>query len=140
MSTPEDVSTIARSYVGSPFYTDGRIKGKAIDCLGIVVCVAWDLGWKGPACTEFRLKPAKQALEEAERVFQLVPLKEPVAGALLVIQLGSKRRSVDHFALLTTSNTIIHAHDGLGKVVEHTFDDSWRARVIFVWALPTVSY
>lgn len=40
------VVRIAREYVGTPWVHQGRLKGKAIDCLGILVCVAREFGAK----------------------------------------------------------------------------------------------
>ncbi len=33
----------ARSYIGTRFHHQGRLKGKGIDCLGLLVCVAQEL-------------------------------------------------------------------------------------------------
>lgn len=140
MNTPADVTRIAREYVGTPFFTDGRLKGKAIDCIGLPICVSWDLGWKGPHCCDYRLLEPDDALVKGTNAFGFTPLPAITGGALLCVRLGSTRRRVDHFAILTTDNTIIHANDRVGKVVEHVFDESWKSRVTSVWALPTVSY
>ena len=36
----------AREYVGTPFHHQGRQKGVGIDCIGLIVCVAKELGIK----------------------------------------------------------------------------------------------
>src|SRR5579863_4434009 len=36
----------AREYIGTPFVHQGRTKGQAIDCVGLVICTASELGLK----------------------------------------------------------------------------------------------
>ncbi len=39
---------IAREYVGTPFHHQGRVKGVGVDCVGLVLCVARELGTVAP--------------------------------------------------------------------------------------------
>lgn len=137
---PKQVISVAKTFVGTPFYKDGRIKGKALDCIGLIVCICKELGWDGPSCCEYRLMPSEEALEKAVAEFKLVKLQELVPGAMLCLRLGSALRPQNHFAILTAENTIIHSHDRIGRVVEHGFASSWKDRVHSVWALPLVRY
>lgn len=35
----------ARSYMETPYHHQARVKGKGVDCLGLIICVARELGW-----------------------------------------------------------------------------------------------
>lgn len=35
---------IAREYIGTPYHHQARLKGHGVDCVGLVVCVARELG------------------------------------------------------------------------------------------------
>lgn len=35
----------ARSYLGTPFHHQARLKGVGVDCVGLVICVARELGY-----------------------------------------------------------------------------------------------
>ena len=39
MVSRSQVVSIARSYIGTPFVHQGRLKGVGIDCLGLIICV-----------------------------------------------------------------------------------------------------
>jgi len=55
------------------------------------------------------------------------------ACSVLLLSFGGPPR---HVALLSESDTLIHCYDGGSrKVVEHTFDAKWRARVVAGWQL-----
>jgi hypothetical protein len=46
--TRQDVVRVARSYIGTPFHHRGRAPGSILDCAGIPVCVARELGLVAP--------------------------------------------------------------------------------------------
>jgi hypothetical protein len=44
MPTSADVVATARRYLNTPFAHEGRVRGRALDCVGLPICVAIDLG------------------------------------------------------------------------------------------------
>ena len=44
MSTRAEVVRVARSYIGTSFHHMGRLPGVGLDCAGVLVCVARELG------------------------------------------------------------------------------------------------
>jgi len=44
MATREDIVKVARSYLGTPFHHLGRLPGVGLDCAGLLVCCARELG------------------------------------------------------------------------------------------------
>lgn len=49
MSIRDDIVAAARGYLGTPFHHRGRLPGVGLDCAGILVCAARELGLVGPA-------------------------------------------------------------------------------------------
>jgi cell wall-associated NlpC family hydrolase len=48
MTTRADIVRVARSYLSTPFHHRGRLPGVGLDCAGILVCVARELGLMAP--------------------------------------------------------------------------------------------
>ena len=46
MITKEDVVREAKTWLGTPFHHQGRLKGVGVDCAGVIVCVAKELKLK----------------------------------------------------------------------------------------------
>ena len=44
MTCPVDIVKAARTYIGTPFHHRERQPGIALDCVGLLVCVARELG------------------------------------------------------------------------------------------------
>jgi hypothetical protein len=82
---------------------------------------------------------APQSDQVAERLPQFcTPLKETVPGCLVALRFA---RTVTHVAILTDTDTLIHALERHGAVVEHGFRGMWRTRYYSgAWTLPGVTY
>jgi cell wall-associated NlpC family hydrolase len=149
-----DIVAAARSYLGSQFRHQGRTRA-GVDCAGLIICVAHDCGlyldyqhvaygkifngaitlrelttyldrvaasdlrpgdvalFAGSAAHAHRPDPARHVAIVAGRQQETVS-REPSSGSPLPV----------HGSL-----TLIHAYAPLGKVIEHRFDDAWRARL-----------
>lgn len=46
--TPQTVIAAARRHIGTPWVHQGRLPGRALDCAGLVICVARELGLVPP--------------------------------------------------------------------------------------------
>lgn len=125
MPTPEDIVAIARGYVGTPFRHQGRIPGIGLDCAGVVVCVAKELGLEGD--------------------FQEVPYGRYPHGATLQgicdehmdrvslfglgdVLLMAWEAEPQHLAIASDIG-IIHSYAKAKGVVEHVLDPQWRLRI-----------
>ena len=63
----------------------------------------------------------------------------PVAEATLAdIYFMAWGREPQHVALITDKG-IIHSYSGVGKVVEHALDESWRRRIVAAYRYPVFS-
>ena len=141
----------AREYVGTPFQHQGRIRGKALDCVGLVLCVCEDLGILGashspeswtrlPEYTTYGPQPLRRVVFDkcmerlvAKGRFDIKPgdvlsLRVPMEPCHVAIV--SERAGVLY---------MIHAYNGgTEKCVEHVFEVKWQRRVAGVFSIPGV--
>lgn len=121
----------ARGCVGTRFRAQGRTPGLGLDCVGVVLVAAAAAGMSSVALPAYALGGDYEA--EIERVLARIgcfPLGVPAFGDLLVIAPARRRR---HLAVVTPAG-VVHAHAGVGRVVEGPVDANWT--IIGAWRLP----
>jgi len=133
--TSDEIIEAARAQIGTPFKHQGRIPGKALDCIGLAIVVArnwYDI----PDTDAYGRTPFRGLLEAG---FDTHPLLErtrsPDAGNILLMRFGSYPQHV----AICAGDTIIHSYSTVGKVVEHRFSDVWRARTVCVYRFRDMS-
>jgi cell wall-associated NlpC family hydrolase len=134
--TPYQIIAAARSCLGTPFRHLGRTPGKVLDCAGLAVSVAQDLGLEVDDRDAYGRVPAGGLLEamlDAQPCLVRV-FRDPQAGDLLLMKF---KGDPQHLAICA-GDTIIHAWQAVGKVAEHRFADVWKARVVRVYAFTGV--
>lgn len=133
--SPERVIAEARSWVGVPFRHQGR-DGHGIDCVGLPIVVCRSLGLLPP---EFDT-PVYGRLPTGELIDRLKahcrPMTEVLPGSIVVI---AWTKLAAHTAIYT-GETLIHAYESVGEVVEHGYRGRWVRMTHSVWALPGVAY
>jgi len=147
VSTKKDIESKAREYVGTRFQHQGRLKGRAMDCVGLPLCVADDLGlvdklgvpFKKHDNANYSAQPLDRFVhEEAQRRMIEKPIDQMQPGDLVTIRLPDVPC---HVAIISTVNGtigMIHAYATIGKVVEHIMDVKWRRRIEGCFAFPGV--
>lgn len=129
-SRSDTVVAAARTCVGTRFRPQGRLPGTGLDCVGVALVASAAAGarFEVPAYAlggddEARLDAAL-AGQGCARVATAAP------GDLLVAAPAPGRR---HLAVVTPRG-IVHAHAGLGRVVEGPLDPAWT--VVAAWRFP----
>lgn len=142
----------AREYLGTPYENQGRVKGQKLDCVGLALCVAQELGildkngrpilrsqhsdYSGQPIGEDLLKICRELLIEKKA--------PPLPGDVLVIAGDPKNfgRDATHLAIATVIGTLpagIHAYGGgRQRVTEHIFDSRWARRIRGIFAFPGI--
>jgi cell wall-associated NlpC family hydrolase len=133
--TPADVIAEARSYLGVPFRHQGR-DHRGIDCVGVPIAVGrtlglWPQDWD--TATYGRIPTGELIARVAAKCRQI---PTPVPGSLIVI---AWTKLAAHTAICT-GETMIHAYESVGRVVEHGYRGRWIRMTHSAWALPGVSY
>lgn len=134
--TPQQVIEAARTWVGVPFMHQGRSRF-GVDCVGLVICVSRSLGL---VAYDFeRTDYGRLALtsELADKLQQYCTrLEAPAPGCVVGVRW---QRTLAHLAIYT-GDTLIHAYERRGRVIEHGCRAKWPARIDSSWALPGVIY
>lgn len=136
----ERIVAIARRYVGTPYHHQARVPGIGIDCVGVLVCIARELGVIGPAVDYAAYaRNAKddtllQILDSHLDRMRSPDIAEP--GDVLTFQIG---KWPHHIAIKTGHDTLLHSYAGIGRVVETQIGGNWRQRIIAAHRIPEVN-
>lgn len=129
--TREAVVECARTYLGTPFHHQGRKKGLdgAIDCLGLLVGVAAELGIPHHDFLAYPRYPDKRRLliQEMDKSLIRIGTEEMLPADVPCFWIRNPKRP--HHVGIMTDLGIIHTHASVGKVVETSFDERWVKRV-----------
>lgn len=128
MITPEMVVAHARSYLGVPWHHQGRNRF-GMDCLGLVVAVAKDLGLQHIVAadrTDYPLGEHPTLKPTLESVFQPVPVA--LAGPGDVVLVYFEHRAM-HLGILSDKG-IIHSTMRTRKIVEQPLHSMWKSRIL----------
>jgi cell wall-associated NlpC family hydrolase len=120
----------ARKHLGTKFRHQGRKPGVGLDCVGLLVCVARELGipYTDERC--YSRMPngvtlMDRLLESCDRYAEPGDAK---VGSVLVFEfLGPEWPQ--HVGI-RTDRGFIHTYGRIGKVCEHGYDAEWQARTV----------
>lgn len=133
--TPQDIINEARSWVGTPFHHQGRVKGAGVDCIGLVIGVAHELCISDFDSTNYGRIPNPLVMGKGLRENMIkTDLIEP--GCVLWFAFASAPMHVG----IVTDVGLIHAYSLVGKVVETGLDQQWLDRSRGVFRFPKVDY
>lgn len=134
-----DIVTCARSWVGTPYHHQARLKGVGVDCAGLVIGVARELGRVAP---EFdvagyaRRPDGWSFLAWADEYMTRVPREHMAPGHCVVVRFG---RHPQHLGIvgdyLHGGLSIIHAMVGRGVVETRLLLDN-NMQFVAAYALP----
>lgn len=147
--TRTQVVAAARRYVDTPFQDKGRMLGVGLDCVGLPLMVAGDLGlsdkngipMNGARYADYTSQPLGNYVHRMcmkDLIFK--PMSEMKEGDVLSIAVLT---APCHVAIVgrdaSGQLTLIHAYSGgMGKVVEHPIDLRWKRRICACFTIPGV--
>ena len=138
--TREDIVAEARAWIGTPYRHQASLKGVGCDCLGLVRGV-----WRALIGEEPERAPP-YAADWAEAL-NGEPLADAAARHLVAIDRDMFRAGdvllfrwranlpAKHAAVVTTSELMVHAHDG-AAVAEVAIAPWWRRRLAYAFRFP----
>ena len=135
MTTRAEFVAEARTWLGTPWVHQGRFKGLACDCVGLVMETARALGLCDFQFTNYERRPPGEMRAYCDKFMQAIPLDDAQAGDVLLFAWNN---SPVHVAILSAPDTIIHAFAINRRVVEHRIDDRWRAQIAAAYHVPGV--
>jgi len=143
---PDDLVTLARGWIGTPYWHQASLKGVGCDCLGLLRGIWREaLGPEPEEAPPYAASWAESApigadpLAEAARR-HLVPVtgaEAPRAGDVLLFRFRA-HLPARHCAIATGLGTMIHAHDG-AVVTEVALTGWWRRHCAHVFRFPGVT-
>jgi NlpC/P60 family putative phage cell wall peptidase len=142
MTLQTDIVNQARTWIGTPFHHQARLKGKGCDCLGLIVGVVDELGLKDSTgrmlasydeVTYSKEPDGAYLIQKLTGLLEEVPIADASAGDLALFKV---RENPQHLAILTDYEGMIgmiHCYAQARRVVEHRLDDDWKSRLIKVF-------
>lgn len=139
MSTPAAIIKQARRYLGVRWQHQGRNE-HALDCAGLIVRVAHDLGLTDFDCIDYDRRPYADTIRTVMRASCVdVSGQPPAVGMVALMRF---EREPQHLGFIGDYHlgglSLIHAYAYSRKVVEHRMDDVWRRRIVAMFELPGV--
>ena len=128
MITRADIVARARAYLDTPYEHQGRLLGVGIDCAGLVIKVAHDLGMSTFDIDGYARQPDEAQFRTHLRAqMDEIPFGELAPGDVLTFVFGKER----HMGIVTALDplSIVHAWSTRGSVKEHPVDETWLLRV-----------
>lgn len=122
----------AERLVGIPFRLHGRDPATGLDCVGVVAAALIAVGTRPVTPTGYSLRNLSVShwLHHARQSGLTASPGHVHKGDVLLVALGHCQH---HLAIATTSGRIVHAHAGLGKIVQQPLEPEWR--IVAKWRL-----
>lgn len=138
----ETVVSTARSWLGTPFVHQARLKHAGVDCVGLVIGVGKELGIIDPSfdVIEYaRIPDGIRLMAGAKANLIEVPHAEMQVGDIVVVKFD---KYPQHFGFLGDYRhggfSIIHAASAYGKVVEQRLMFTKAMGFVAAFKLPGV--
>jgi NlpC/P60 family putative phage cell wall peptidase len=142
MTTRTEVVAAARSWIGTPFAHQARLKGVGVDCIGLVIGVGRELGFCAPDfdVSGYARNPDGKSLMALSRVHMSQISREAMQpGDVVVVRFGDYPQ---HFGVLADYKhgglSIVHAAMKSGAVVEQRLMFSNAMHFVAAFAMPGV--
>lgn len=139
MVSRSEVLAEARTWIGTRFQHQGRVKGAGVDCAGLVIGVARDLGLADAKVEGYSRHPDGVSLLAFCRQYMLsVAVGEAVPADVLIFSFASHPQHLAFRSELDGRPALIHAFADARCVVEHDFDEVWQSRLRAAFRIPGV--
>jgi len=137
--TRQQVISAARTLINTRFHHQGRVPGVGLDCIGTLVAVARLLGMDPHDFIQYGKDPdPEQLLEHIRQGMDEIPISCIAPGDAYLFWWAAPDKP-QHFAIKTSSNTIVHAYAELRRVQEQPIPPEWRSKIHSGWAFRGVA-
>ncbi|ACC76158.1 NlpC/P60 family protein [Paraburkholderia phymatum] len=125
----------ARTWLGTPFMHQGRLRGVGCDCIGLVIGTAQALGLTDFDITDYGRRPDGRVRPTMETQLDWTAPAEAQAGDVLLFAWAA---SPIHVAIMTDESHMIHAYLPNRAVVESIMDERMRLQIVAAYHVPGV--
>ena len=140
MNNTDDIASLARGWLGTPYRHQASLKGVGCDCLGLVRGLWRERFGEEPETTPaYSPDWAEAGLQEKlaqvgrRHLIEIPPLVFETGDILLFR--WKPHLPAKHAGIATSRSTMIHAQDGL-SVSEISLSKWWLQRLAFVFRFP----
>jgi cell wall-associated NlpC family hydrolase len=128
----------ARNWIGTPFNHQGRVRGVGVDCAGLVIRVAQEVGL--PMREETGYSPIPDGVGIMRSCDeQMRRIDGYTLGDVVLFSFGPHPQ---HLGIVGDypggGLSLIHAYAPVGRVVETGFDAIWQRRTVQAYRYPGV--
>ncbi|MDX1974482.1 MAG: hypothetical protein SFT92_02275 [Rickettsiales bacterium] len=149
MTLPQRIVDCARSWIGTRFHHQGRLKCTAtdkggVDCLGLLVGIARELELtmedgtplSSLDQTDYTLTPDTDLLRQklAQALLEIDP-DDASLGDVLLLSMDGRPQHMGIVSDTPHGYGLIHAYAPSRAVVEHELDRYWRKKIIAAFHL-----
>jgi NlpC/P60 family putative phage cell wall peptidase len=133
--TQTEFLALARTWIGTPYHDQARLKGVGADCIGFIVGVVSEAtGRHVVAPITYGRYPnpaiALQGIRDSGECHD-IDVKQARVGDVIYMRIA---REPQHFGIISDAGQIIHCTETTG-VVEVNFADWMRAKVMYAFRL-----
>ena len=132
--TRDDIITSALTYVGTPYHSEGRVKGIGLDCVGLIIGVSQDVIKEPKDLVKYLRRPAGAFMVRSLRR-QCFEVQCPQPGDIVVFWMDKIRKHPQHIGIKTYDGLV---HCSPTKVVHHTWAQFWDERLVASFEFPGV--
>jgi NlpC/P60 family putative phage cell wall peptidase len=130
--TRDEFIAEARTWIGTPYHHQARVKGVGVDCVGLVICALGldEAALRLPAYSRQGSGTLLRSL--LERHCDEIQIAEARPGSLYGMRF--KHTGPEHHLAIVTDRGILHAWEGATSVYEHAVQRHWReGRILSAW-------
>ena len=126
----------ALSWKGVRFRHQGRTRIHGVDCAGLIIAVAQELGLSKFDVANYRREPnQEQFIQHFRDQMREKPVVDREPGDIVLLR---DNIFTCHTAILDHNNYMIHAFAARRKVVREQITDEWTGRMTYCFAFPGV--
>lgn len=135
--TRADVIAKAREFIGTPFMHQARLKGKGIDCVGLLVCSLRELGLPVIDSRSYTRRPDGVTLDRL--LAQNATAIDGPAELGDLMEFGMLGPKWPHHVALRTDIGMLHTNGDVGRVLEQSYSAPWPGFFVRAWRLNGVA-
>lgn len=131
---------IANDWLGTKFHYNGRIKKNennsgGVDCIGLIMKIGEEVGavsnGKNIICYDYlsysRYPNNNEMKSFLDKYFIKINKIQATTGDLIYFNFENR---LEHIAIISDKDKIIHCYTGAKMVVENKLDEYWRKKII----------
>lgn len=141
----QDLVKQARTWIGTPYHHQGRVKKVGADCIGLLVGVLKDLNVLSNVKDKdgnfiplyrfddsvYSFNPNGHKLQKIIRqFFRPKDVKDIEPGDIVLMCWAKFPQHVAYVSDYNDKLGLIHIHRHAGKCVEHNLDETWKSRIV----------